>query len=119
MSLSCATRGDAELEPTSLPNKAFQDTNGLPGRAEDQAFQFAQFIGATIFENEKAKQYCNANAIAIQKAQAESNAPGGGVIVPDAYLSTVIRLVEQAGVFRKGVNRNADSDVPLNVRYSG
>jgi HK97 family phage major capsid protein len=75
--------------------KAFDD-------AED-AYRFGMFMAAAM-GNEKAKSFCTTNGIPVAKAQAEGVGASGGFLVPDAWLSTLISLMEQFGVFRRNAN---------------
>jgi HK97 family phage major capsid protein len=68
-----------------------------------EAYDFVMFMAAAV-GSEKAKSYCVANHIPVSKAQAGNVGASGGVIVPDSWLSTIISLKEQYGVFRRIAN---------------
>jgi HK97 family phage major capsid protein len=93
--------------------KGFQHRieNGILIYAEDEAYRFGNFIAASIFNDEKAKEFCRANGIVI-KAQQEGVDSKGGVLVPEEWLGTIINLKEQFGIFKQyaqNVPMNRDS----------
>jgi HK97 family phage major capsid protein len=69
----------------------------------EEAYGFGMFMAA-VAGHEKGKAYCAANGIPLTKAQAENVGASGGFLVPDSWLSTLIALMEQYGVFRRIAN---------------
>jgi len=73
--------------------KAFQGEN-----AERDAYTSGQFIAA-VCGNEKAKQWCKDHG--VHNVMGENDDLKGGSLVPPQFESSVIRLVEDYGVFAR------------------
>lgn len=72
--------------------------------AERDAYSSGQFIAATLFGSERAKEWCNANGVQIVRAAHSTNDNSkGGFLVPDPMEASIIRLVEEYGTFRRKV----------------
>jgi HK97 family phage major capsid protein len=78
--------------------KAFKGSDG-----ERDAYLCGQFIAATVFKSEKAKEWCNMNGVDVRAAHSTTDNEKGGYLVPDPMESSIIRLVEEYGTFRRKV----------------
>ena len=76
--------------------KSFRGEN-----AEEDAYKAGQFVLATMFDNEKAAQWCKDNGVLIQKAQSEGINSAGGFLVPTEFNQAIIDLREEFGTFRQ------------------
>lgn len=73
-------------------------------KAEEQAYKAGQFVLATMFKRENAKEWCIQNGMeANLKAQAETSNAAGGFLVPTEFENTIIDLREEYGTFRGSV----------------
>jgi HK97 family phage major capsid protein len=72
--------------------------------AERDAYSCGQFIAATLFGSDRAKEWCNANGVQVIKAaHSTTDNSKGGFLVPDPMEAAIIRLVEEYGSFRRNV----------------
>lgn len=73
--------------------------------AEEAAYRSGMFFLATCakdgFQRENAKQWCDANGLAITKYQGENINTTGGFLVPTEFESAIIDLREEYGTFRQ------------------
>lgn len=88
---------------------------------EEHAYGFGQFIAASLFNSEKARQWCSDKGLVIRNAMTEGFDSKGGVLVPEQYESSIIRLVNEYGVARQefGVQVMTSDTKPLARRQSG
>lgn len=86
---------------------------GDDGRNDvDAAYRTGQFYAATLFGNPYSKRWCQEHGIEIRQGPADAEDrvmtgnvnTAGGFLVPTETEASIIRLVEERGVFR----RNAD-----------
>ncbi len=72
-------------------------------RADEKAYKSGMWCLATLFGNEKAKQWYGQNFgyDTIQNAMSTFSNPDGGFLVPDEFAQTIIDLREEYGVFRR------------------
>lgn len=68
---------------------------------EFDAYASGQFLRATIGNHSGAQDWCNSNGIDIKAAMKESDNSKGGYLVPAPMEMSIIRLVEEYGVFRR------------------
>lgn len=61
----------------------------------------AQWLLATIYERDKAVEWCKANGVLIQKAAGEGIGSSGGFIVPPELARAILDLRENYGAFRR------------------
>lgn len=76
-------------------------TNNRDGHA--QAYRTGQWLRAALLGDAKASRWCENNGLAIDVRAAHSVGENvkGGVLVPDEFSNTIIRLVDEYGVFRR------------------
>src|SRR5262249_27847145 len=74
------------------------DARGVVIRADEQAHGFGKFLSASIFGNERAREWCRMHGVPVEKAQIEGTTGAGGALVPDQWLNTIINLKEAFGV---------------------
>jgi HK97 family phage major capsid protein len=69
----------------------------------DAAYRSGQWLRAALLGDLKAMNWCQANGLAIdvRAAHSASENAKGGVLVPDELSRTIIRLVDEYGVFRR------------------
>ena len=67
--------------------------------AED-AYSVGQFVMASMFGSAKAREWCSEHGMAIKAAHSTFDNEKGGYLVPEIMETTIIRLVEERGVFR-------------------
>ena len=85
----------------SLKNFKSQEIGGHQVRAVDQAYTAGMWFKAAIFGDALAIDWCKSRGVALTKAQGEATDAGGGFLVPEELLATIIVLREQFGVFRQ------------------
>lgn len=84
----------------SLPR--YQTLRSFKGEgAAERAYRFGQWLMATAMGMTKARDFCAANGIPIQRAMGETVNELGGFTVPDEFGNDLIDLREQYGVFRR------------------
>lgn len=85
------------LAPASGQNHFKRDTvqEGLKA-----AYDFGMWFLGGVVGNQKAAQYCQKNGIQL-KAHTEGTNETGGFLVPDQFMTDLIVLREQYGVFRR------------------
>ena len=69
---------------------------------EEKAYSFGQFLRATIFGSQTAKDWCADHGINAT-SQTEGSNTAGGYLVPIQFSNEIIKLVNQYGVFRQNV----------------
>jgi len=69
--------------------------------AYEEAFISGQWILANLYGNQKATKWCLDNGLSVRDAMTEGNNTKGGLLVPEEFSATLIRLVEQYGIFRQ------------------
>jgi HK97 family phage major capsid protein len=65
----------------------------------EDAYAAGQFVAATILGNGKSRQWCQDHGILAAHSTFDNEK--GGYVVPDAMENSIIRLVEERGVFRQ------------------
>lgn len=68
---------------------------------EKEAFACGQFLSAVVLENKEAQEWCNNNGIEIKSALSTGDGSKGGFLVPEPMEASIIRLVEDRGVYRR------------------
>jgi HK97 family phage major capsid protein len=68
---------------------------------EQEAFACGQFLSAVVLENNEAAEWCNNNGIDIRSALSTGDGSKGGFLVPEPMEASIIRLVEDRGVYRR------------------
>ena len=99
------------------PLKAFKDgvdERGTLIRAEESAYSFGQFLLATCYDSQPAREWCRSRGIAI-KAQAEGVNATGGALVPDEWVQSIISLKETFGVFAANARKVPMTRDTMNV----
>jgi HK97 family phage major capsid protein len=79
--------------------QAFSNTK----EGHSQAYHCAQWLRASLLGDPKALNWCSSNGIQVDVRAAHSAGENskGGVLVPEEFSSTIIRLVDEYGVFRR------------------
>ena len=72
-------------------------------RAEEEAYLAGCWAMAIITGNEKARDICNQHGWNVQAAMSTGDNSKGGYTVPDPLVPTIVRLVEEYGVFRRNI----------------
>jgi len=102
--------------PTFHPGAKLQAfPNTREGHA--QAFRSAQWLRGTLLGDPKAMNWCERNGVQIDVRAAHSAGENakGGVLVPEELSATIIRLVDEYGVFRRGTTVVPMSSDTLNI----
>jgi len=71
--------------------------------AERNAWISGHYFAATLFGNDSSKQWLGDHGYSIRNAHSTGDNSKGGYLVPQETASTIIRLVEEFGVFRQNV----------------
>lgn len=69
--------------------------------AEVDAYASGQWILASVFKNERSRQWCSDHGIEIRGSLSESSNSAGGFLVPTQLESAIITLLQQYGVARQ------------------
>ncbi len=82
--------------------KAFDNTRA----GEASAYRSGQFIRATLLGDERAIRWCRESGgfdveASIRMAHSAGTNSAGGVLVPEEFSATIIRLVNEYGAFRR------------------
>lgn len=85
-------RGRGKLQAFDGPN------------AEKEAYIAGQF-GRAIMGHSDAKEWLQARGYEVKAAMSSNDNSKGGFLIPDVLEATIVRLVEQFGVFRRNVGR--------------
>ena len=80
--------------------KSFKGPN-----AERDAYIAGQFYNATLFNSASSREWLKENGNLVRAAHSTGDNEKGGYLVPESTESTLIRLVEEYGVFRRNVGR--------------
>lgn len=103
-----ATTGPVDVSRIVVPAQcrsgknliAFQGEN-----AEQRAYIAGQHLLATIFQNDRAREWCESNGVPIIKqVMKENDNAKGGFLVADEMARSIIILREEYGVFRREAN---------------
>lgn len=86
------------VKPIAGRLKAFQGAN-----AERDAWVSGHYFAATMFGKESSKQWLSDHGYGIRNAHSTGDNSKGGYLVPEETAATIIRLVEDYGVFRQNV----------------
>jgi HK97 family phage major capsid protein len=76
----------------------------FPGYGPDVDAKYqrsAQWLLATIYGQEKAREWCKANGVAIAKATGEGIGSAGGFIVPTDLANAILDVRDSFGAFRR------------------
>jgi HK97 family phage major capsid protein len=76
----------------------------FPGRGPEVRAQYqsaAQWILATIYQNEKATEWCKSNNIALTKAAGDTVGSSGGYLVPTVLANAILDIRDLYGAFRR------------------
>lgn len=87
------------LANVKIPAKARRPFNSKVFDSEEAAYASGQWVLATIGKNNRSRQWCFDHG--ILNAQSEGINTAGGFLVPDFFETSIIRIVEQYGVFRR------------------
>lgn len=68
---------------------------------EAQAYRAGMWIAATIYNNASALDWCRQNNVGVRAALSGGVATAGGVLVPEELDRSIIKLVEDYGLFRR------------------
>jgi HK97 family phage major capsid protein len=94
------------IETPSIRGKLKSFTG--PTAARD-AFTTGQFLKASLFGSESAKQWLTENGLPLRRDVQNAHSTGdntkGGYLVPEVTENTIIRLIEEFGTFRRNVGR--------------
>lgn len=69
--------------------------------AVESAYISGQWILANLYGNKAAAKWCRDNGLSVRGAMSTGDNNAGGLLVPEEFSTTLIRLVEQYGVFRQ------------------
>jgi HK97 family phage major capsid protein len=86
------------VKPIAGKLKSFTGAN-----AERDAWVSGHYFAATLFGNQSSKQWLGDHGYVIRNAHSTGDNSKGGYLVPQETASTIIRLVEEFGVFRQNV----------------
>jgi len=73
--------------------------------AEKNAYLTGQYFNAVLFGNEGSKEWLSEHGYTIKNAHSQGDNTKGGYLVPEVTENTIIRLVEEYGVFRRNMTR--------------
>lgn len=95
--------------------RAFKGDN-----AAEKAYRSGKFIQATLFDDAKARQWCNDHGIEV-RVMTEGIAAAGGFLVPEEFETAVISLRESYGVARREcyIQPMASDSIVIPRRVSG
>jgi HK97 family phage major capsid protein len=93
--------------------RAFQNNRA----GHEAAYRAGKWLQAAILGDEKAINWCANNGVSvdIRAAHSAGDNAKGGVLVPEEMSATIIRLVEQYGVFRQNTRVVPMSSDTLNI----
>lgn len=95
--------GDETEEPANrkiiLPAQAKRKVRHF--ESPEDAYTVGQFVLASMFGSKKSREWCDSHGVGIQAAHSTLNNEKGGYLVPDVMEESIIRLVEERGVFRR------------------
>lgn len=101
-----ATGNSPRIEFPSVRGKLKSFTG--PDAAKD-AFIAGHFLAAALYGREQSRQWLAENGMPLRRDVANSHSTGdntkGGYLVPETTENTIIRLVEEFGIFRQKVGR--------------
>lgn len=90
--------------------------DGTVMKREEAAYRAGMWMAATIYNNEKAKRWCNERGIDVtQRVMSGNTESGGGAIVPPEMEQAIIDLRVQYGVARRLARRRPMGSDSLNV----
>jgi HK97 family phage major capsid protein len=89
---------NVRVKPIVGKLKAFKGAN-----AEQDAWLSGHYFAATLFGVESSRQWLGEHGYQIRNAHSTSDNSKGGYLVPQETASTIIRLVEEYGIFRQNV----------------
>jgi HK97 family phage major capsid protein len=73
-------------------------------KSEEDAYPMGMFIRATIFNDQKAAEWCREHGVKVEKAQGETVGTTGGYLVPLPLNQAIIDLREQYGTLRQALS---------------
>jgi len=73
--------------------------------AEKNAYLTGQYFNAVLFGNQGSREWLQEHGYAISNAHSQGDNTKGGYLVPEITENTIIRLVEDYGVFRRNMSR--------------
>jgi HK97 family phage major capsid protein len=91
-------RPDVRLKPIAGKLKSFVGAN-----AEHDAWVSGHYFAATLYGNKKSATWLTDRGYQIQNAHSTGDNSKGGYVVPQETAASIIRLVEDYGVFRQNV----------------
>jgi HK97 family phage major capsid protein len=86
------------VKPIAGKLKSFTGAN-----AERDAWVSGHYFAATLFGSQSSKQWLGDHGYSIRNAHSTGDNSKGGFLVPQETAATIIRLVEEFGVFRQNV----------------
>lgn len=103
-------RGKELIEATkssgiTVPRSEWRYTpkNFVGPTAREDAYIAGMFCKAVVFKDEKARKWLDENCVDVQNALVTYDNSLGGYLVPEQLENSIIRNVEQYGVFRRNV----------------
>lgn len=94
--------GDQDVRITPVNRYRHGSLRAYRGEnAEEQAFRAGQFFAATLWGNERAREWCQEHGMDIRAAQSTTSDSAGGHLVPVEMEQAIINLREEYGVFRR------------------
>jgi HK97 family phage major capsid protein len=89
----------SDQEPKRIPAQARRHGRLKAFQNEYDAYASGRFLQASLLGNKDAEDWCQTNG--IMAAMSTSDNAAGGFLVPDAFEASIIRLVEEFGVFQR------------------
>jgi HK97 family phage major capsid protein len=87
------------FEERKIPAQARRHGRLKAFESEFDAYASGRFLQASLLGNKDAEEWCQSNG--IMAAMSTSDNAAGGFLVPDAFEASIIRLVEEFGVFQR------------------
>ncbi len=105
---SATHRLQTEVNPDGAPQKVVIPATAFRARkhdkllfsSEEQAYSFGRYCMATLYHHDSSKQWCQDHGIIYGATLSGKNNAGGGVLIPDQFMASIIELVETYGVYR-------------------
>ncbi len=69
--------------------------------AIEEAYISGMWLMANVFGNREAIKWCMDNGLSVRGAMSTGDDNKGGILVPEEFAATLIRLVEAYGIFRR------------------
>jgi HK97 family phage major capsid protein len=102
---------ETETDKVTVPAVAKRHGHLRAFSTPEDAYKSGQFIRAAIGNIESAAEWCRNKGVEIKNIMTEGVNTAGGFLVPEEFEASLVRLVEEYGVFRsKALNYPMSSD---------